>query len=421
MKRIIAIWTILIFTILEVHGQTIKGWIKDADTKEPLPFATIGIKGTSHGTVANEDGYFELRALEDPSDLFVSFMGYGSVSLPIQAFNEQAKTIFLKPSSLTLKELVIRPMAPEDYIKRVVKNRIKALPQDSYSANAYYREKFKENDGYIAYNEGIFKFHFPTYQDSLANQYQLCLYETAKNPQELQFMKRKKDKKEERKRKKAEKKGEEYEDDDSDMIHVNFGGPKQILASQMGEETEDFMDSTKFKKFKYSFGTPQMYQDRELMVINFQSRGKTDHMRSEGKIYIDLKADALAGLEYDGELVIPILIEPILFAMGISISNPKIHKVTRMQYLDDYWYPDYQRIDADMNLTKRYMFAKNEESKFDIDQVLKVSDLKIGDTKQIPEDKRYNPEEKPEEQVYNDDDWEWEDFDRIMEEETIKP
>ncbi len=420
MKRIIAIWTFAFLGILQLHGQSVSGWVKDIETMEPLPFATVGVKGTTLGTITNEEGYFEFRVNSIEGELVFNFMGYEPLIKPISSFLDEGRAATLKPTSITLDELVIRPLSPEDYIKRVVKNQINALPQQPYSANAYYREKFKENDGYIAYNEGIFKFHFPTYQDSLANQYQLCLYETAENPQEMQFLKRKTDKKEERKRKKAAKKGEEYEDDAKDLINVSFGGPNEILASQMGEEVDDFLDSTKFRKFRYEFGTPRKYQGRELMVINFRSRGKTDHQKTDGKIYIDTRLDAFAGVEYAGELIIPILIEPILLAFGISFSDLLISKVTRMQYIDGYWYPDYEKMDVTMQAKKRYLFSKNEISQFDIDQVLKVSDLRIGDTIEIPQNLRYDPAKNPEEQVQNTENWEWEDFNRIMEEGSVK-
>jgi len=420
MKRFIALWGIILFTTLKTHGQTLTGWVKDAESNESLPFATIGFKGTSLGTITNQEGYFELNVPKSAknSEVVISYMGYKSTSIKVSDFTKTPEVILLKPSIVTLEEIVVRPLSPEEYIKRVVRNMEKAAPQEAYSAKAYYREKFKENNGYIAYNEGIFKFHYPEYEDTTSNQYQLALYETAKNPQELQFMKTMRDKKDDRKRRKAEKKGKEYEEDESEMIQVNFGGPKEILDLDINK-LEAFMDSTQFRKFRYEFGTPVTYQDRELMVINFDSKGKVDHLKTEGKIYIDLKANAIASVEYTGDFVIPILLEPILFSFGISISTPRIKKVVRSQFIDGYWYPDYYTVEAHAVMKKRYMFHENEVSNFDIQQLLKINDIIPGDSTEIPKDKRFDSKEKPEEQVYNDQNWKWSDFDRVVEEGEI--
>lgn len=418
MKKLLLIWLVFTLTITENKGQSISGQIIDRDNQTALPYATVGFKGTPIGTITNGDGNFVLSYQNPaPSDqLYISYMGYESVSLPISKIGSDPITISLKSTEITLAEVVISPLSPEQYIRRVMRKQPESVPQNPYTATTYYREKFMENDGYIAFNEGIFKFHSPSATDTLENQYQLCLYETAKDPQELQFMKKARDKKSDRKQKKAEKKGEEWTDEDDDnMLQVNFGGPNEIIKMQQGEEIEEFLDTTKLKEFKYKFGTPKTYQGRDLLVINFESRGKVEQLRTEGKIYLDIKANALAGIEYQGEFVIPFVVDPILLAMGITISNPKISKVSRMQYLNGYWYPDYQKMDVNMRMTKRYMFSSNEKSKFDIDQVLKITDIKLNDAQMIPKEMIYNPNKSPEEQIFNDENWLWADFDKVLE------
>ena len=55
----------------------IKGYVKDADSGEALPFANIMIPGTKRGTTTNTDGYFVLVNVPvGPCSLSVYYMGY---------------------------------------------------------------------------------------------------------------------------------------------------------------------------------------------------------------------------------------------------------------------------------------------------------------------------------------------------------
>lgn len=59
------------------NNVTVSGILKDGMSGEVLPFATIGVRGTSIGTSSNVDGYFTL--LHVPSDtaaLVIRFVGY---------------------------------------------------------------------------------------------------------------------------------------------------------------------------------------------------------------------------------------------------------------------------------------------------------------------------------------------------------
>ncbi len=57
---------------------TISGVVKDAKTKDRLPFATINIVGSRVGTVANSDGEFSLKVLTslNAESFEVSYLGY---------------------------------------------------------------------------------------------------------------------------------------------------------------------------------------------------------------------------------------------------------------------------------------------------------------------------------------------------------
>ena len=59
--------------------RVVSGKILDKNTGEPLPGATVKIKGTTVGTAADIDGKFKLSVTDGTSLLEVSFIGYNKV------------------------------------------------------------------------------------------------------------------------------------------------------------------------------------------------------------------------------------------------------------------------------------------------------------------------------------------------------
>jgi TonB-linked SusC/RagA family outer membrane protein len=86
----------------------LKGTVTD-ENGEPIPFASVCFKGTSHGCVAALDGVFELEMKEDVSAmLVVSCIGFESVEIPIG--NKRIFKIVLKSATEGLEEVVVTGM-----------------------------------------------------------------------------------------------------------------------------------------------------------------------------------------------------------------------------------------------------------------------------------------------------------------------
>lgn len=85
----------------------IEGTIYNLETGEPLPFAAIQIKGTTKGTVANEDGYFYLNTIcEEEFDLIFSFVGFKPV-VHHHDIHHKLPKIYLAPEDITLQSVII--------------------------------------------------------------------------------------------------------------------------------------------------------------------------------------------------------------------------------------------------------------------------------------------------------------------------
>lgn len=402
------------FTI--VKSQGVSGIIVDAKTGENLPFATLVITGTTTGSISNKAGEFNMFIPDSllSKGITISYLGYKNAVIS-EPKNGNFYSVKLTPSVTTLSEVIVRPLKPEDYIKRAVKK----IPQNyaavPFGTLAYYREKFQENGNFVAFHEAAFESYYPAYLDTIPNQHKLVLYRTTDDIQDIQFMRDKMLKSEAKEKRKAIKKGEEYDEEDTkDFISASFGGPEEILSSDLVKKQEDYLDSTKFRKFKYEFAPESEYMGRDMMVINFKSRGTVEHMKLAGKIYIDNEREAIAVVEYSGEFVIPVALKPIILAFGLTIGEVLFNKKVHYQYASDFWYPKTIQVDVTVPLTKIHVFKPNQKSKFDIEQIFTINQLFFDNIGEIKEGHRFNNDSAMAEQVFNEGQISWNDILTLM-------
>lgn len=92
---------------------TISGSITDNKTHEPVPFATLGIRGKNMGTVADENGSFiftvENSKVNAEESVIISSIGYEPAAIPISRFKTGRQKISLIPASNSLQTVTIKP------------------------------------------------------------------------------------------------------------------------------------------------------------------------------------------------------------------------------------------------------------------------------------------------------------------------
>ncbi len=97
----------LFFATATVFGQTkITGKVVD-QTNDPLPSASIVVKGTANGTSTDFDGNFTITASENSGVLVISFVGYETKEVSFSASNNNLGSIILSEDSSVLDEIVV--------------------------------------------------------------------------------------------------------------------------------------------------------------------------------------------------------------------------------------------------------------------------------------------------------------------------
>jgi CarboxypepD_reg-like domain/TonB-dependent Receptor Plug Domain len=125
MKKYILIFTCLVSSIMTFAqntnplSQKVKGIVIDADSKQPLPGATVQIKGTQKAVLADGDGAFKFEAVPvGIIGLDVSMVGYERKSIPevtVNSGKEVFLTIALNEKISSLEEVTV--VAYKDRIK----------------------------------------------------------------------------------------------------------------------------------------------------------------------------------------------------------------------------------------------------------------------------------------------------------------
>lgn len=133
---------------------TISGRVTDIEDQTPLPFASIGLKGTSLGTITNTQGEFDFHIPAGFKDgtMVISMLGYKDLAESVQNLDPDNLNSFnLSKEATMLREVVILDSLAGGEILQIALNSIeKNYPMKPYSMDGFYRDLKKVDGKYIS-------------------------------------------------------------------------------------------------------------------------------------------------------------------------------------------------------------------------------------------------------------------------------
>jgi hypothetical protein len=164
---------LLLLTSTAVSAQkvTLSGKVLDRDSNEPLPLASIYIKGQTIGTVANLNGEFDFHfpATLRMEIIVVSMLGYENYEAPAWSLldDNNPKTILLSKSITLLGEIVVTTDSLSGgEIFRIAMSRISQnYPDQPFLLDGFYRDIKKVSGTYIALLEAAVKIYDENYSE----------------------------------------------------------------------------------------------------------------------------------------------------------------------------------------------------------------------------------------------------------------
>lgn len=107
MKKLKLLYCLFLFVSFSITAQTkVSGIITD-EQNLPIPFATVSFKGSTTGTISDENGKFYLEDLGVWEILLVSFLGYETKEFTLKSRVNFKLVLVLKEETSVLKEVVL--------------------------------------------------------------------------------------------------------------------------------------------------------------------------------------------------------------------------------------------------------------------------------------------------------------------------
>lgn len=126
--------------------QVIQATVVDKDSGQPVPFASIGIAGTSRGTSTNLNGQFSLSVNASDS-IKITCVGYESLTLHP---DKVTAIIVLAPVATHLSEVIIssKPINPRAIVRRAFANISKNYTKSDFQQRFFYRHYCMDDSVY---------------------------------------------------------------------------------------------------------------------------------------------------------------------------------------------------------------------------------------------------------------------------------
>ncbi|SHG45274.1 carboxypeptidase-like regulatory domain-containing protein [Winogradskyella jejuensis] len=160
--------------------QTKEIWVQllDAETKEPISFATVLFKGTSRGVIADYDGQFRLPFVDinNVPDLVVTALGYNDLELSPKTLNPtEINIVEMLPQAESLDAVILnvtknnrqkalnvsalikqnKKILGKEIVQKAIDRISENLDDKAHSLIGYYRDYQLVSDEYFNLNEGI--------------------------------------------------------------------------------------------------------------------------------------------------------------------------------------------------------------------------------------------------------------------------
>lgn len=269
---ILLIQPVFVFAQQGGNYQTIKGKVKDIETKEGIVFATVSVMNSNVGIVTNIEGEFIIKIKDslNAKNLEFSHIGYKSKIIPIEKLQTKNNTIFLEPVSVSLDEVTVRPLNAQEIVKAALQLKGKNYSSVPLNYTAFYRETVQKRKDYISISEAvvdIYKAPYTKMENDLVKIYK-------------------------------GRKGSNVKRADTVMVKL-IGGPYIPLLLDVVKNPYTLIDLSYINEYSFKVENVISLAGRLNYVISFEPRIENDEVPIfSGKYYIDVKSLAISSVEF---------------------------------------------------------------------------------------------------------------------------
>lgn len=317
---------------------TIRGRVVDAETGLPLIFAGISVQGSNVSTVTNLDGEFILKVSDtETGKIEFSFVGYKNMVMAIDELktNGQRNIIELETAMIPIKEIIVKPMVPEDILEEVISRFDENYTSVANDMTGFYRETIRKNRNYISIGEAVVEIFKAPYQNDLRYD-AVKIYKGRKS------------------------------DDVAKMDTVLFklqGGPTTALYLDIVKNPETFLTREALAQYDLELSSIVVIDDRTNYVINFFQKPFITTPLYLGRLYIDIETYAVAQAEFSFNLENKDLAASMFIRkkpVGMQVTPEITSYLVRYREVNGKWYFAHSRAEVKFKVDwKKKLFNTN--------------------------------------------------------------
>lgn len=318
-----------------INFDTYYGQVVDAVNSRNLAFATIEAIGSNVATVSNLDGEFIIKIAKDSkvSELKISYIGFANETVSLSEFKEsRTKIIGMNPSSVQLKEVMVRPQDALELIVDVLSNIKNNYSPDPMMMRGFYRETIQRGRNYASISEAV----VDIYKGSYTNDFQIDQVKLFKG-----------------------RKSADVEKMDTVLFKVQ-GGPSTTILLDVIKNPYILLSSDYNEIYDFNLSDVINIDDQLHYVVSFNQKEYISEPYYNGKFYIDMEKLAITEAEFElntenKEEAARLFIQRK--PMGMSIIPEKAAYRVKYTVEDNRWYFRYARAEVKFKVSwKKKLF-----------------------------------------------------------------
>jgi len=323
---------------------TIEGTLVDHFTREPIPFASVGIPTDAIGTITNQNGDFRLRIPDSLkySTIQFSHIGYITQSFDFSNLTGRANTLSLEPKVISIQEIVVRLVNPRRLIQDMLNKRDLNYPDQPVYLTTFYREGVERKKGFVNLTEAIFKIYkTPFDSPPLTDQVKMLKMRRITN-----------------------------EDERDTLVTKMKSGINASLMLDIVKNLPEFLSDEFIEHYDFRHTDIAVVDNRLANVIHFEQKKYLKEPLYQGELYIDNKNDALISARFE---INPRYVEKaasLLVEKKSRNINIKPHKVTytvSYKYWNGFYYINHVRGDLHFKVKmKKKLFSSTVHTWFEM-------------------------------------------------------
>ncbi len=260
-------------SIIPSGREYITGTVVDADSDEPLPFATVGLKNTGKGTVSNANGEFGMNIHPGwPADtLSISYLGYLSREIPVVQAVGNNFTIRMQKEFISIPEIIIKTQAAQEIIYKAFSAISSNYGNTPVILTGFYREGVMKKQELQNYSEAIISIYKSSYSGSLLRD-------------QIKILK--------------SRKIDNVDRTDTLAIRLK-AGLSTCLELDGIRNHFDFISRQNMPEYRYIISDIVSYDDESAFVIDFEQRENVDLPLYRGSLYINTYDFAILHADFE--------------------------------------------------------------------------------------------------------------------------